>query len=258
MKRRQKTQDMIIKREKFQREQFYNLYPKNENQRLFLEAMKYDTVCVAEGVSGCGKTMLAIWHSAKKLHENSIKKIVLIRAYQPLAGRTIGLLPGDATSKLLPFYQQMVDYFDDFLGKARTEIMLKNNSIEICSLETIRGRSWNDAIIICDESQNLFVPEVQALVTRIGEGSQMIFCGDDSGLQTDVKNTMNGLSYLRKIVDRYEIEGLSFVNFKTEDICRSGITKDFVLAFEQEVVEDKYGTAIISLEDQLKQFKKGK
>lgn len=258
MKRSQKTQDMLIKKEKFQRVQFTPLTPMNKKQGELLDALKYNTLVVAEGSSGTGKTLLGCWHAAKRLHYGDIKKVVLIRAYQPLAGRTIGMLPGEALDKLKPFYQQMIDYFEDYLGKATTEIHIKQCTIEICSLETIRGRSWSDAIIIVDESQSLFVPEVQALVTRIGENSQMIFCGDDSGFQTDVKNGMNGLTYLRKLTDRYGISETAFVHFTKEDVVRSGITKEFVLAFEEEAELDKTGEAIISKADQDKQFKKGR
>ena len=249
---------MIVKREKFQRNEFHVLHPKSENQKLFFESLKYDTISAASGVSGVGKTLAACWHAAKKLHYGDVKKVVLIRAYQPLAGRTIGLLPGDANTKLLPFYQQMIDYFEDFLGKATTDIHLAHGAIEICSLETIRGRSWENTISVIDEAQNLFIPEVQALVTRIGEGSQMIFCGDDSGFQTDVKNGMNGLRYLRKLVERYNIPEVTFVDFTREDICRSGITKEFVIAFESELEADANGTAIVSQVDQDKQFKKSR
>ena len=258
MKRRQKTQDMLVKREKFQRHEFPQLLPKNENQKLLLEALKYDSVVCAQGAAGSGKTLLSCWHAAKKLHFGDVKKVVLLRAYQPLAGRTIGYTPGDAIQKLLPFYQQMVDYFEDYLGKATTQIHLTQGTIEICSLETIRGRSWDNTIIIVDESQNLFIPEVQALTTRLGEGSQMVFCGDDTGYQTDVKNNMNGLTYLRKLVEKYQIPDVTFINFTREDICRSGITKSFVIAFEEEMLADSKGQAIISQVEQNKQFKKGR
>lgn len=258
MKRNQKTQDMRIKKEKFQRNEFPQLHPKNENQKLFLEALKYDTMIVGEGSAGAGKTMLSCWHGAKKLHYGDIKKVVLIRAYQPLAGRTIGLLPGSQSEKLLPFYQQMIDYFEDYLGKATTQIHLTHGTIEICSLETIRGRSWDNAVIIVDEAQNLFIPEVQALCTRLGENSQMIFCGDNTGYQSDVKNGMNGLEYLNKLVEKYEIPDVSFIQFTRDDICRSGITKSFVIAFEDEMLADAKGKAIVSQAEQDKQFKKGR
>jgi phosphate starvation-inducible protein PhoH len=201
-------------------------------------------------------TLLSCWHAAKKLHHRDIDKVVLLRAYQPLAGRSIGFLPGELESKLIPFYQQMLDYFEDYLGKASTEIHIKNKTIEICSLETIRGRSWDNAIIIVDEAQSLFVPEVQALVTRVGKNSQLIFCGDDSGVQTDVKNGMDGLTYLKKLIEKYRISDTKTITFTRDHIVRSGLTKEFVIAFEDEIQDDAIGMAIVSTKEINSQFKK--
>jgi len=258
MKRNLKVREQIVQKEKFVRQTFPQLLPKNENQRVLLDAFQYDQLVVAQGSAGTGKSILSVWHAAKQLQSKKVKKVILIRAYQPLAGRSIGMLPGTAAEKLMPFYQQLIDYFEDFLGKATTEIHIKNETIQICSLETIRGRSWDDAIILVDESQCLYVPEVQALVTRVGETSQIIFCGDDTGMQTDVKNGMNGLRYLKKLTEKYNISSTAFVNFTREDICRSGLTKEFVIAFEEEMLEDERGTAIVSQAEQDKQFKKGR
>ena len=242
MKRNLKVREQVVQKEKFVRSSFPQLLPKNQNQGVLLDAFQYDQLVVAQGSAGTGKTYLSVWHASKQLQSKKIKKVILIRAYQPLAGRSIGMLPGSASEKLMPFYQQLIDYFEDFLGKATTEIHLKNGTIEICSLETIRGRSWDDAIILIDEAQCLFVPEVQALVTRVGENAQIIFCGDDTGMQTDVKNGMNGLRYLRKLTEKYSISSSSFINFTREDICRSGLTKEFVIAFEEEMLQDANGT----------------
>ena len=258
MKRNQKVQSDRVQKEKFTRSQFPVLLPMNDHQKELIESMKYNSIIVAAGSSGVGKTLVCIHHAARKLFYGDIKKVVLLRAYQPLVGRTIGFMPGDALAKLMPYYQQMVDYFEDFLGKASTEIHIKNGSIEICSLETIRGRSWSDCIIIVDEAQNLFVPEIQALTTRIGERSQMLLCGDNSGLQTDVKNGMDGLTYLEKLITKYNIPDVSFINFTRDDICRSDITREFVIAFEEELKADLKGEAIVSKANVDKQFKVGR
>lgn len=244
MKRNQKVQTQRVQKEKFERTVFPSVLPRNENQKKLLEAIKYNTVVVAHGSAGTGKTLISCYHAAKKLHYNDIRKIVLIRAYQPLAGRSIGFLPGTLDEKLLPYYQQMIDYLEDCLGKGSMEIALKNKVVEICSLETIRGRSWDNCIVIVDEAQNLFVPEVQALMTRIGENCQMIICGDSSGIQTDVKKGMDGLTYLNKIVSKYNISDCAFVEFNRDDIVRSGMTKEFVIAFEEEFILEGDGKGI--------------
>lgn len=237
-KRKQKQQLSTVQREKFQAQrQLPQVNPQTENQRLFVQSLKTDSVIVGKGVAGTGKTFLACFHAAKELHNRQIRKIVLIRAYQPLAGRSIGLLPGTLEEKLMPFYQQMVDYLEEILGKTTTEIHIKNKTIEICALEAIRGKSWDDCVVICDEAQNLFVPEIQALTTRIGMNTQMIFIGDGSGVQTDVRKGMNGLEYLEKIVKKYNIADVGFVEFGYDDILRSDITRDFVIAYDKELTD---------------------
>ena len=244
MKRNQKVAAQRVQKEKFARIQFPVLTPKNENQRLYFDALKHDTLVVASGSAGTGKTIVACYHAARKLHYKDIKKVVLLRAYQPLAGRSIGFLPGTAEEKLIPYYQQLLDYFEDCLGKAIVEISVKSKEIEICSLETIRGRSWEDCIVIVDEAQNLYPQEVQALMTRIGENCQMIICGDTT--QTDVIKGANGLAYLKQVIERYNISETSFVKFTPEDIVRSGMTKEFVLAFEKELELEQQGKGILN------------
>lgn len=201
--------------------------------------MQQKTLVVAAGSAGSGKTMLSLYHAAKQLLEGRTKKIVLIRAYQPLAGRSIGFLPGELEDKLLPYYAQMLAYLEDFLTVPRVDVWRKSGAIEICSLETIRGRSWDYSIIIVDEGQNLYSEEVQALTTRIGEGSQMILLGDDSNAQTDIKNKVNGLNYLLGILDKYKIEDAAYTKLGYEDILRSGIVKEFVIAYDKQNQEEK-------------------
>lgn len=224
----------IVKREKFSND-FPALEPLNNNQRKLQDVLRVSSLVLASGCAGTGKTFVACHHAAKALSTGVAKRIVLIRAYQPLAGRSIGFLPGTLEEKLLPYYQQMVDYFCTFLGKGVTDIHLKQRTIEICSLETIRGRSWDRSVIIVDEAQSLMIPEAQALVTRIGLNSQMVFCGDNGGTQTDVKKGLDGLTYLERIIERYQIPDCSSVRFGLDDIVRSGITQDFVYAFEREL-----------------------
>lgn len=243
MKRTQKTQEQRIQKEKFQRQQFPTLLPKNNNQTLFMDGMKHDTLVIASGSAGVGKTLLACNHAARKLHYGDIRKIILIRAYQPLAGRSIGFLPGTVEEKLLPYYKQLLDYLEDDLGKGSLEIAMKTGAVEICPLETVRGRSWDDAIVIVDEAQNLHPAEVQALVTRLGTNCQMILCGDNS--QNDMKGSMTGLMYLKMLVDKYDIQDTCFVEFTKEDIVRSGMTKQFVIAFEEEFFLEQKGTGSI-------------
>jgi len=201
--------------------------------------MKEQQLVIGAGCAGVGKSYLALYHAAKELLEGRINKIVLIRAYQPLAGRSIGFLPGELEDKLIPYYAQMLAYLEDFLTVPRVEVWLKSKTIEICSLETIRGRSWDYSLILLEESQNLYPEEIQALTTRIGQGSQMIVIGDQTSVQTDIKNKQDGLNYLLGVIDKYKIPNTATVVFNYDDICRSDITRDFVIAYDKELAENK-------------------
>lgn len=252
MKRSQKEQSQRIQKEKFVRKEFPLILPRNEAQKQLQEGLKFNSLVVAAGSSGVGKTLMATYHAARKLHFGDIKKIILIRAYQPLAGRTTGFLPGTLEEKLIPYYAQMLAYLEDALGKGSVEVALKSKTIEICSLETIRGRSWDDAIVLVDEAQGLFPMEVQALCTRIGENCQLIFMGDNSGVQTDNHKGMSGLDYLARIVQKYNIEDCCFVQFTKEHVERGSLTKSFVFAFEDEYLLDLKGEGIIKEHDKFK------
>lgn len=219
--------------------------------------MQQKTLVVAAGCAGVGKSYLALYHAAKQLIEGRIKTIVLIRPYQPLAGRSIGFLPGELEDKLLPYYAQMLAYLEEFLTVAKVDIWRKSGAIEICSLETIRGRSWDNAVIVIDEAQGLFPEEVQALTTRIGEDSQMIICGDNSGVQTDVKNKIDGLSYLLGIMQKYKIEDAAYTKLGYEDILRSGITREFVIAYDKELQEEKDSKEAKWVQSNIKNNNKG-
>lgn len=221
-----------------------NLEAMTKNQGVMMSSFRQDTLIVGDGSAGTGKTLLACWWAAKQLVEHK-KKVILIRAYQPLAKRTIGFLPGTAEEKLAGYYKQLIDYMVEFLGKGVYDCAIKNGNISLVSLEEIRGRSWDDATVIIDESQNLFVEEVQALTTRVGNNTQMIMIGDASGLQSDVKG-LNGLVYLEKLVEKYGIEDVGFVKFTKDDVVRSGFVKNIVFALEDEFYADREGRGIVS------------
>lgn len=219
--------------------QLPSILPKTIKQEDLIRSFQENIITIAAGPGGSGKTMLSIYHASKELFTGRTKQIILIRAYQPLAGRSIGFLPGELEDKLLPYYAQMLSYLEDILGKAEVEIYRKSKTIEICSLETIRGRSWDYATIIVDEAQNLYPEEIRALTTRIGEGSQLLLLGDDSGAQTDIRNKTNGLDYLLGVVQEYQIPDVGAVLLGYDDILRSDITKHFVIAYDKEMQKEK-------------------
>lgn len=206
--------------------------PKTNNQRLFQSLMQHMTLIVADGIAGSGKTLLSCNHAANLMLGKRIDQIVLVRPYSATGGKTMGYNKGTLNEKIMPFMLPMLGYLKDVLGKATVDIMLEDGRILIQPLETIRGQSFTNAFIIADEMQCAEVAEIQALTTRIGEGCTLVVCGDKR--QNDVKRGVDGMTYIKKILESYPIRDSAIIEFGIEDCVRSGICKDFIMAYEQD------------------------
>ena len=113
------------------------------------------------------------------------------------------------------------------LGAGFYDHALKTGAIQIQPVETIRGRSFDNAMLLFDESQQLEVDEIKAIVTRVGENSRLVLMGDI----TQRDNTGKGLEYIIGLADRYDLP-VEVHEFDSDDIVRSAVCKAFVKAFE--------------------------
>lgn len=182
-----------------------------------------------------GKTLIACWWAANQVADKKYKKIVIGRVHTPLANRTVGHRQGNLLDKLKQFHLPMIEYLSDIFGREAVMLQLEKDTgyIELADIESIRGRSFPEGtIVIIDEGQLLFPEEVKAITTRMGEGSKLILCGDP--VQKDVLDAKCGLMYLERIIAKYRIKDCCVVKFTVDDIVRSGITKDFVIAYQKE------------------------
>ena len=203
---------------------------KNENQKKYLHSLQFDTVSVGKGSAGTGKSFCAAAVAANKYLKGEISQIIVTRAYVPM-GKTTGFWPGSVEDKMLPFLMPILSTIKERLGVGRYEAEF-GKTIKIQPLEAIRGMSFPaGTFLICDESQNLTVEEVRSIVTRFEPGAQVAFCGDDK--QRDVKG-VSGIVYLTNLIKKYNLPDCSVVEFSSEDIVRSGLTKAFVEIFEKE------------------------
>ena len=185
------------------------------------------------GDTGTGKTFLASVEAAELLRDGIIKNIVLVRPYVDLNNRGIGYLKGTEHEKLEPYVRPMLDAIKYVVGPLQLQKYLEEGAIEVKALASIRGMSYKETFLICDEMQGTVPNEIQALTTRIGKDSKMVIVGDTR--QTDVRQGKeNGLDYLIRIVNNYPIRDTGVIEMDINDIQRSGITKDFVLAYEKE------------------------
>lgn len=208
-----------------------HIQPMNRNQELFLKSMRENIITIGSGSAGTGKSYLSCRYAATELLAGNIQKIVITRPYVAVSGRTTGFKPNSDLEKLRAFVLPLIGYLSEVLGAGFVEQHLQQgDKIELAPLESIRGRNFDNCILISDESSNMTVGEFQALSTRLGKSTRWFCIGDCA--QTDTRE--NGLKWFENIVQKHYISNVGVVKFTHDDIVRSGMVKELVIAFEKE------------------------
>lgn len=208
-----------------------HIQPMNRNQELFLKSMRENIISIGSGSSGTGKSYLSCRYAATELLAGNIQKIVITRPYVAVSGRTTGFKPNSDLEKLRAFVLPLIGYLSEVLGAGFVEQHLQQgDKIELAPLESIRGRNFDNCILISDESSNMTVGEFQALSTRLGKNTRWLCIGDNA--QTDTRE--NGLKWFENLVQKHYISNVGIVKFTHDDIVRSGMVKELVIAFEKE------------------------
>ena len=209
--------------------------PLTDNQERFFQSYADDKNMVAYGCAGTGKTFITLYNALQEvLDVNSpYHKIYIVRALVPT--REIGFLPGDHEDKSdiyqIP-YKNMVKYMFEMPDDNSFEMLYNNlkaqGTISFWSTSYIRGTTFDNAILIVDEFQNLNFHELDSIITRVGESSKIMFCGDAT--QTDlVKMTeKNGIIDFMRILGN--MPSFDTIEFQAEDICRSGFVREYITA----------------------------
>lgn len=205
-----------------------HIQPKSENQDLFLNAIRNNTVIVGIGPAGVGKTYLAVNEAINSLSKNSSRNIILSRSNMP-TGRSLGSFPGDIKDKIEPWLAPMITEAKKRLGTSCYENQYRLGNIQYQPLETIRGCSFNNSDILFDEAQNLTYEEVKAITTRIGDRSRLVLMGDP--FQSDLRQS--GLMQFVDVMQKHGVD-IPVVRFTADDIVRSDIVRDIVIALLKE------------------------
>ena len=205
MPRKKKTADPIgvgmtakqMKRKKpINTDLMRDIAPLTQNQQVLFKAYAENKNLVAYGCAGTGKTFITLYNAIKDVLTQSTpyEKIYIVRSL--VATREIGFLPGDHEDKSTLYqipYKHMVKYMFEMSSDADFEMLYGNLktqvTIDFWSTSFIRGTTFDNAIIIVDEYQNLNFHELDSIITRIGENSRIVFCGDAT--QTDYRKPMN-------------------------------------------------------------------
>lgn len=216
--------------------------PLTKNQELFFEAYKRgDYFTMLYGSAGTGKSFIALYKSLQEVLDktSSFHRVVIVRS--AVQSRDLGFTPGSVEEKMSLYEQPYMQICQTLFGRRDAYDALKEcGRIEFMSTSFIRGMSFDDAIILVDECQNLTWEELSTIMTRVGYRSKIIFCGDYN--QTDLYRNNKDKSGLNKFHNVAKLmQSFTSIEFTTEDIVRSSLVRDFLIAvekYEESLVKD--------------------
>lgn len=201
------------------------LQAQTEAQGHYICALESSQLIFAIGPAGTGKTYVASAFAADLLQSKAIEKIIITRPNVEV-GAGFGFLPGELAEKYSPYLAPFREVMIERMGLSQYEYALKVETISPQPLAFMRGATFNDAFVILDEAQNCTPQELKMFLTRIGKNCIVVVDGDPE--QCD----LHGPSGLNDAVNRLErIPGVSVVEFTEDDIVRSGLVKDILIAY---------------------------
>ncbi len=201
---------------------------KTDGQQRYLRAILDHDLTFCTGPAGTGKTYLAVAAAAAMLKRHTVKRIVLARPAVE-AGERLGFLPGDMAAKVNPYLRPLLDALNDMMSLDQVKRFMVGDVIEVIPLAFMRGRTFNDSVVILDEAQNTTVSQMLMFLTRLGNDSKMIVTGDPR--QTDLEDNVD--SGLGDALGRLEhVPGIAHVHLDKTDIVRHPLVQNIVEAYE--------------------------
>ena len=201
---------------------------RSPTQVRYIEALGSKDVIFALGPAGTGKTYLAVAQAVSQLIAGSVDRLVLSRPAVE-AGERLGFLPGDMKDKVDPYLRPLYDALYDMLPAEQVERRLASGEIEIAPLAFMRGRTLAHAFIILDEAQNTTPLQMKMFLTRFGEGSRMVVCGDPNQVDLPDPNKSGLADAVRKLDG---IDGIGTLRFSVSEVVRHPIVGRIVEAYE--------------------------
>jgi len=215
-------------------EYLIDIDPLTENQKKFFDSYAEGKHLVAYGCAGTGKTFITLYNAlCEVLDERSCyERIYLVRSLVPT--REIGFLPGTHEDKAdiyqIP-YKNMVKYMFQMPSDADFEMLYGNlksqETIKFWSTSFIRGTTLDNAIIIVDEFANLNFHELDSIITRVGENSKIMFCGDATQSDLVKTNERNGIVDFMTVLRK--MPSFDIIEFGIDDVIRSGLVKEYLI-----------------------------
>lgn len=209
------------------------IQPLTPTQSDLFDSYKEGYNIAAIGTAGTGKTMCAMYLALNDvLQKGGYDQVIVIRS--AVQTREQGFMPGSMTQKQAVFEAPYTDIVNDLFGRGDAYQILKTKGmVKFMTSSFVRGLTFDNAIIIVDECQSMTYHELDTIITRVGESSKIVFCGDTK--QDDLaisrnKADVSGLAEFLRVLQR--VDSFETIEFKPEDIVRSGLVKEYILAKE--------------------------
>ena len=203
--------------------------PKTSGQKRYVDAIRDNVITFGIGPAGTGKSWLAVAMAVQALQAKQVNRIILTRPAVE-AGERLGFLPGDLQEKVDPYLRPLYDALYDCMPPEQVERRIASGEIEIAPIAFMRGRTLADAFVILDEAQNTTPAQMKMFLTRFGQNSRMVVCGDPRQVDIPGGDSMSGLG---DAVKRLEgVEGIAVTRFTSADVVRHPIVGRIVEAYE--------------------------
>lgn len=208
---------------------------KSLGQYDYVQAVKNNTITIAIGPAGTGKTYLAVAVAAAMMKAKERDKIILTRPAVE-AGEKLGFLPGDLQDKVDPYLRPVYDALAEMFGQENYTNLMEKGVIEVAPLAYMRGRTLSNAFIILDEAQNATKEQIKMFLTRLGENSKMVVTGDIT--QTDLpQSSRSGLSHAADVLR--EVDDIAVVTLSGSDVVRHPLVEKIISAYEKESLDER-------------------
>ena len=229
------TAKQAKRRKPLSSEYLVDIEPLTENQKRLFNSYDEGKHLVAYGCAGTGKTFITLYNALREVldERTPFEKIYLVRSL--VATREIGFLPGSYEDKSdiyqIP-YKNMVKYMFQMPSDSEFEMLYGNlksqETIKFWSTSFLRGTTLDNSIVIVDEFQNCTAHELGSIITRVGENSKIMFCGDASQSDLQKTNERNGIVDFMSILRK--MPSFDIIEFGVDDIVRSGLVKEYIIA----------------------------
>lgn len=227
-----RAQEEGPKRKSWTTHDLKSVKPLTPTQReMFHDFFEGQHIC-AHGSAGTGKSFVAIYLAlAEVLNKNTpADKIIIIRS--AVTTRDQGFLPGTQEEKNQPFETPYKDIFADICGKVSTyEDMKAAGVVQFCTSAHVRGLTWDNAIVVVDEVQNMTWTEIDSIVTRVGQNTRLILCGDSRHQMDLTGKEKTGFAEMLAIIQR--MKAFSEISFTHHDIVRSDFVKQWIVTRDE-------------------------